>query len=549
MGSNPNGHGQEAADKKGPAVLKIDIGRNLLDQANFHQKNGEYIEAQKLYSEILSVNPCDTEALLGVGIVAIKLNSFDLALSFFSKVISIDRQHEEAFFHRGKAHFSSKNFELAIEDFTSTLKTNPTNIGALNSRGIAYNQLSNFNASLRDFKRAIQISSPNADLFYNRGLAYWNLKNYPAAINDYTHAIELRPNYYQAFNNRGSAHRELADFEKALEDFKTSTTIKSDFADGYWNQSLIHLIKGEYEKAWPLYEFRWQSKHFPSEKRDFNVPLWLGDQSIEGKTILIHSEQGLGDTIQFCRYIKLFHQKKCKVLLEVEEPLIHLMESLQPRKNIFLKGSSLPKFDFHCPMMSLPLAFKTNINSVPFPSAYLTAFKNRVEWWKTYLGVSKKPRVGLSWRGNPKHPNDKKRSIALRDIIEELDPKFEWLSLQYDITDEEFDLITVSKKICHFGKLIGDFAETAAFCKNLDVIICVDTSIAHLSGSIGSKTYLLLAQVADSRWHVSGDSTPWYDNFTILRRDCSTDYRDLLCQAQNLICSEQKFKALDRELL
>ena len=211
---------------------------------------------------------------------------------------------------------------------------------------------------MRDFNKAIQICSSNADLFYNRGLAHWNLEKYEAAINDYTHAIELRPDYYQAFNNRGSAYRELADFKKALEDFKTSTTLKSDFADGYWNQSLIHLMKEEYEKAWPLYEYRWQSKNFPSEKRNFEEPLWLGAQSIEGKTILIHSEQGFGDTIQFCRYIKLLQNKKSNILMEVERPLINLMSSLLPRENIFQKGNTLPKFDFHCPLISSLLCLK-----------------------------------------------------------------------------------------------------------------------------------------------------------------------------------------------
>ena len=234
--------------------------------------------------------------------------------------------------------------------------------------------------------------------------------------------------------------------------------------------------------------------------------------------------------------------------MEVEKPLTNLMECLLPKKNIFIKGSALPKFDFHCPMMSLPLAFSNKIKCIPYSTPYFTASKNRVMWWKTYLGASEKPRVGLAWRGNQNHPNDERRSIALRDIIEKLDPRFDWLSLQYDVTDEEIDLITAHKKIRHYGKLIGDFAETAAFCKNLDAIICVDTSIAHLAGSIGANTYLLLARVADSRWQASGDTSPWYDNLTILRRDCQKDYMDLICNAQDLIANGQKLRTRDIEI-
>ena len=509
-------------------MLKIDIGRNLLDQANFHRINGEYLEAQKLYSEILSANPCDTEALLGVGIVAQKLNSFDLSLSFFSKVISIDRRHEEAFFQRGKTHFSAKNFELAIADFSSTLRINPTNIDVLNSRGIAYSQLSDFNSSLQDFNKAIQICSSEPDLFYNRGLAHWNLKKYEAAIHDYTYAIELRPDYYQAFNNRGSAYRELADFEKALEDFKTSTKLKNDFAEGYWNQSLIHLMKEEYEKAWPLYEYRWQSKNFPSEKRNFEKPLWLGEQSIEGKTILVHSEQGFGDTIQFCRYIELLQNKKCRILMEVEKPLINLIRGLLPQENVFEKNTSLPSFDFHCPLMSLPLAFGTNFNTIPNVIPYLRPEKHSYLEWQKFLGPKERPRIGIVWKGNPKHFNDDNRSIPIEILITSLFEGFEWFSLQYDITDHEKSIIKSTNKITHFGAAIGDFAKTLALCECLDAVVCVDTAIAHLAGAIGKEVHLLLPYIADSRWHRDTNKTPWYPATRIHRQDQTRDWSIVL---------------------
>jgi tetratricopeptide (TPR) repeat protein len=520
--------------------LEYQTGSILLEHARVHRKNGEYTKANKIYSEILSANPCDTGALLGVGSIAQKLKSADLAVTFFSKVIEIDKNCDEAFFKRGQVHFVSNNFDLAIADFTSALQINPSNLKALNSRGIVNTHASHFSHALEDFGEAIQICSSNADLFYNRGLVHWNQKNYLAAISDYTCAIELRPEYYQAFNNRGSAYRELANFEMALKDFETSTNLKSDFADGYWNQSLIHLMLGEYEKAWPLYEYRWLSKYFPSEKRHFSVPLWIGNQSIEGKTILIHSEQGLGDTIHFCRYIKLLQKKKCKILMEVEKPLINLMKCLLPPENIFQKGGVLPKFDFHCPLISLPIVFNTSVTSVPFPKSYLTANNRRVAWWKTHLGNTEKPRVGLCWRGNPSHPNDSRRSTSLRDIIGTLKSDFEWVSLQYAIDDEEEKLLKNNKRVRHFGQLIGDFAETAAFCKNLDAVICVDTSIAHLAGSIGLDTYLLLARVADSRWHADGNNTPWYNNVTILRRDSDKNYPELLSQAQKQIWKKTK---------
>lgn len=518
--------------------MKYQTESILFEHARVHLKNGDYTKANKIYSEILSANPCDTGALLGVGAIAQKLGSVDLAVTFFSKVIEIDKNCEEAFFKRGQVHFVSSNFDLAIADFTSTLQINPSNLKALNSRGIANSHASHFSHALKDFGKAIQICSSNADLFYNRGLVHWNQRNYAAAISDYTCAIELRPKYHQAFNNRGSAYRELADFEMALTDFETSTNLKSDFADGYWNQSLIHMMNGKYEKAWPLYEYRWQSKHFPSEKRNFSEPLWLGKQSIEGKTILIHSEQGLGDTIQFCRYIKMLHQKKCKILMEVEKPLINLMKCLLPQENIFQKGSALPEFDSHCPLMSLPLAFNTSFETIPFSSAYLHPDPTRVAWWQKNLKSREKLKLGLAWRGNPNHPKNTQRSACLHDLIDELRDDFEWFSLQIETTQEENQLISKCQNFHHFGKKIGDFAETAAFCCSLDAIISVDTSIAHLAGALGLPTYLLLSGVPDSRWQIMGERTPWYDTMKLFRLTRNQKFSELLKKIQ-IECANQ----------
>ena len=508
--------------------MKPNIWRALNEKAKDHLKNSEYAEANRIYSEILAVKPLDIEALFGVGTITQKLKKNDLALSFFSQVIEINNNHEKSFLQRGKIHFLNKNFEDAISDFSSALRINPKNIEAMNSRGITYSQLSNFDPALQDFTGAIQICSSNADLFYNRGLAYWNLGKYTAAICDYTHAIELRPNYYQAFNNRGSAYRELADFEKALEDFKTSTKLKSDFAEGYWNQSLIHLMKEEYGKAWPLYEYRWQSKNFPSEKRDFEEPLWLGEQSIEGKTILVHSEQGFGDTIQFSRYIKLLQNRKCEILMEVEKPLMNLIRGLLPQENIFEKNTPLPSFDFHCPLMSLPLAFGTNLNTIPNAIPYLRPEKHSYLEWQQFLGPKERPRIGIVWKGNPKHVNDDKRSIPIEILITSLCEEFEWFSLQYDITHHEKGIIKSTNKITHFGAAIGDFAKTSAFCECLDAVVCVDTAIAHLAGAIGKEVHLLLPYIADSRWHRDTHKTPWYPTTRIHRQDQTRDWNIVL---------------------
>ena len=287
------------------------------------------------------------------------------------------------------------------------------------------------------------------------------------------------------------AFRELRRFDEAIADFGSSIALKPDFADGYWNKALTHLMVGDYEIGWQLYEHRWDSTNFPSKKRDLGKPLWLGAQSLNGKTILLHSEQGLGDSLQFCRYIKNFEGLPCRVMLEIEKPLMSIMQSLLPAAQIFEKDSDLPAFDFHCPLMSLPLAFNTTLETVPFPSSYLVVNQDRMRWWQEYLGETKKSRIGLIWKGNPDHPKDHERSIKLASIVNDLTPEFEWYSLQLQISDEEKFLIDQSTHLTHIGPLIGDFAETAALCAVLDAVVCVDTSIAHLCGAIGQNVYLL----------------------------------------------------------
>lgn len=392
---------------------------------------------------------------------------------------------------------------------------------------------SDFFAAIKYFTKAIEKNSKSADAHYNRALAYQKLENYDAAIADYTKAVMIAPEHFQAFNNRGLAFREQKKFKNAIDDFGKSTSVNPSFAEGYWNKALTHLMIEDYEMAWPLYEHRWATSNFTSEKRCFTEPLWLGKNSLFGKTILLHSEQGLGDTIQFCRYVRKFDDLCCTVYLEVEKPLVRLMETLLPKSQIFEKGSELPIFHYHCPLMSLPLAFQTKSDNIPCQIPYLRGSSNRAQWWQKQLGPKIMPRVGIAWQGNPSHSKNHKRSMPLPDIINDLSPNFDWYSLQIQVSDEDKNIIKNSGKITHFGEKIGDFAETAALCSVLDAVICVDTSIAHLSGAIGRPVYLLLAYVADARWHDLRSDSPWYTSLCIHRQEKDKQWQKPLLSAQN----------------
>ena len=501
---------------------------DLLSRAYDLHKRGHYAEAQSAYKQILITNPSDVDELFGVGLLALTLKQNDKAFAIFSKTVDLYGNHCHAFFQRGRIQNQNKDYEKAISDFDAAIAIKPDFFEAISNRGIAYTKLSKLEAALSDFNTAIKIRPGSADAYYNRALAFKNLEQHDLAIADYTQAILKNPTHFQAFNNRGLAYRESSLFDKAIADFRTCVELKTDFADGYFNKALTHLMTGDFTNAWQLYEYRWASSNFTSKKRNFKKPLWLGDQPLNGKTILLYTEQGLGASLQLCRYIKQFKYKNCTVLLEDEKPLIKIMTTILPATQIFDKESELPAFDFHCPLMSLPLAFKTTIDNVPESGGYLSVDRRQTEKWRKFRQPSEKLHIGLAWRGNPSHSKNASRSAELNELINELSSEFEWYSLQIDATETEKNLIDERKNFHHFGADIGDFAKTGALCKVLDAIICVDTSIAHLAGALGLRTYLMLSKVPDARWLYKGQWTVWYDSLNLYRLTTGQSYSDLI---------------------
>ena len=472
----------------------------------------------KLYSKTLKLDKCNVEALNFFGNLAFKQKKYQVSVEFFTRSINSNPNCKAPYQGRANAFQAINKFENAISDLSQAIKIDPKNSLLYQKRALIFCRTLEFSKAIVDFSSSIELLPKAPDAYYNRAVAYRKLGDLEAALSDFSEAISINPQHYQAFNNRGMIYRELRQFHKAIQDFGSSITIDPKFFDGHWNKALTHLMIEDYENAWPLYEYRWDSSNFTSHNRNFEQPLWLGKTSLSGKKILLHSEQGLGDSIQFSRYVSKFKNLNCTVLLEVEKPLMRIMETLLPKKQIFEKNSTLPEFDYHCPLMSLPLAFKTTKNNIPRSIPYLSADTSQIKWWKNYLNPTKKPRIGFIWRGNPAHKNDQNRSIELSTIINALSRDFEWYSLQIDVSNEDKKIICKTPHLTHLGETVGDFAKTAALCENLDAIISVDTSIAHLAAAIGRPVHLLLAYNADSRWHIDRTDTLWYPTMVLHRQ-------------------------------
>jgi tetratricopeptide (TPR) repeat protein len=511
----------------------------LLSSAHEHHIVGQWQEAISLYKDVLDKDPTQIEAIFALAEIAQKLGQTSTALDLFSEVIKLNPKHSKAYTHRGQLLRISGRPSDAIADFAVAVDLDGQSADVFNSRGIAFAQLEKFECAIDNFSIAINRKRDFADAFYNRALAHRKVGNYDHSISDYSSTIKLKPNHFQAYNNRGFVYRELGRLDDAIVDFKKSSEINPKFHDGFWNASLSLLALGDYENGWNLYEYRWSSASFSSPRRNFSAPLWLGKESLSGKTILLHSEQGFGDSLQFCRYVPLVKEFGCKIILEIETPLMGLMRSISNGIQIVEKDTALPYFDYHCPLMSLPLAFATEIETIPkSDAAYLWVDQNRVKWWKAKLGTKKRPRVGLAWRGNPAHSNDQNRSIPLCNILGELSPDLDWFCLQKDLSSDEERLIKTSTKITHFSDIFTDFADIGALSASLDAILCVDTSIAHLGGALGIPVHVLLPYISDFRWQNEGTSTRWYHSLKLYRQGPDRIWNEPLKNAQAAITED-----------
>ena len=497
--------------------------------------DGRYDEFKEILTKLLKQNSSDYIAFHMLGLLAKKNKQYDLAISFFTRAIEANGTYVASYIERGNIQRQLAKFSSSISDFSTAIKIQPSSFEALNNRGIALCKTGNWDQAIQDFNKAINIKPDCSQAYFNRALAQKLVGNKNAALDDYTRSVELDNKNYRSYNNRALLHRDLKNFKKALDDFDKCMSIKPNFYEALWNKSLTLLLIGEYDLGWELYESRWSTSKFKSKIRDFSSPLWLGKNCLRNKTILIHSEQGLGDSLQFCRYINLFKHLNCTVFLEIEKPLMSIMRGLMPRENIFEKGTQLPKFDYHCPMMSLPLAFKTAGMVYTETGPYLCADASAVSHWSNVLRHNHKPCVGISWRGNPDHVKNSMRSIELRELIPLLSPRLDWVSLEINPTNEEADLMQKCGYIINFGSDIGDFSSTAALCQNLHAVVSVDTSIAHLAGSIGSLVHLVLPFTPDFRWQHSGASTHWYPNMKLYRQNEDCNWGPIIRDVNNAL--------------
>jgi hypothetical protein len=292
---------------------------------------------------------------------------------------------------------------------------------------------------------------------------------------------------------------------------------------------MTRLTLGDFDGGWKEYEWRWKTGALAAQRRQFKAPLWLGDAPVSGKTILLHAEQGFGDTIQFIRYAPLLASRGAKVVCEVQPELLSLLSRFDGI-DVIAKGEPLPPFDLHCPLLSLPFAFGTKLETIPASIPYLAPSAERLAHWRDRLPRGG-PRAGFVWSGSSSHKNDSNRSIPLARLAALFaDPSLACFSLQCELRDADNEALRGLPNLVQLGGGLRDFADTAAVISLLDVVISVDTSVAHLAGALGKPVVILLPYAADFRWMRGCDETPWYPTAKLFRQPAFGDWDSVIAR-------------------
>lgn len=511
-----------AARPKSPEVL--------LNYATVLNALGRDDEALAALDQVLSIKRRSVEAHNNRGALLEKMGRDVEALEAIDRVLEIKPSHADGLYNRGSVLRKLGRHAEALKSFDRLLTIKPDYFKAHNNRGIALDALGRLEDALASYDRALALAPDFAEALNNRGNILQKLGRHADAVTSYDRAIAAKPDFPEVLNNRGRSLAFLGCHQEALASTSRAVALKPSYIDAQWNEGLLLLRLGQFTHGWKQYEWRFQRGEGLKKLRTFPRPKWLGESPVAGKTILIHHEQGLGDTIQFARYVTLLAEQGARVIFEVQPPLKSLLAQLaRPNIQVIGRGDAIPDFDMYCPLMSLPLAFRTELDAIPPATPYLTVAADRIAQWNDRLPKRKALRVGLVWSGNAVHGDDHNRSVALSRVAPLFDlPNIQFISLQKELREADAQLLAADGRIVDLGRDFGDFQDTAAAVAAVDLVISVDTSVAHLAGALGKPVWVLLPFCPDWRWLLDRDDSPWYPTARLFRQPGIGDWESVM---------------------
>ncbi len=504
----------------------------LQRQAVISFQQGDLARAEKLCAGILEYRPEDFEALHLLGILNFQQQRMVEALRLLTAALLVNAGSPEAMSNLGLALHATGRYDEAISHFRHALQLAPDHPEILYNLANAKLELGQAADALTNYDAALAAAPGHVGAQVNRGNALLRLNDPVRAIASYDAALASMPSHPQILTNRGHALRRLDRPAEALADFTAAMTSAPEFAEARFEAAMTYLTLGDFDAGWNEYEWRWKTGAFARQRRSLPAPLWLGNEPVAGKTILLHAEQGFGDTIQFIRYAPLLAGRGATVICEVQPELRPLLSGIAGAA-IIAAGEPLPAFDLHCPLLSLPLACRTQLATIPADVPYLAAPAERLAYWRERLPPDG-PRVGFVWSGSPSHKNDANRSIPLTRLASLFDnPPVRCFSLQTELRGADREVLRGLPNLVHLGDELRDFGDTAAATALLDVVVTVDTAVAHLAGALGKPTVILLPYAADFRWLRDRSDTPWYPTANLIRQPAFGDWDSVVARLRN----------------
>jgi tetratricopeptide (TPR) repeat protein len=515
------------------------------DYAEGHSNRGVVLHALRRYEEALSsydralaLRPDYADALCSRAATLHELGRYEEAVSSCDLALALQANAAEAHSNRANSLHALGRYEEALASGDRALALRPDYAEAHSNRGNALHELHRSEESLEAYERAIALQPQFAEAWSNRGNALQELRRHDEALASYDQSLALRPGYAETHSNRGNALKELCRFDEALASFDRAVTLRPDLADGHFNAAICRLMLGDFEHGWQQHEWRWDTAQLRAVKRKFPQPQWRGSDDLTGKTILLHAEQGFGDTLQFCRYVPKVVERAGSVVLEVPKALQTLMQSLPGPTQVIARGDPLPDFDVHSPLLSLPLAFATRLETIPSQTPYLSAPANKINAWRERLGAHHSLRVGLVWAGDPRkqtpgaHRIDRQRSLTfdqLAPIFAVRDCAFYSLQKGGDAVAQLHDS-PLRDRVTDWSDEFHDFSDTAALIDNLDLVIAVDTSVLHVAGALGKPLWLINRYNTCWRWLLDRDDSPWYPSLRQFRQDSTRQWDPVIAR-------------------
>ncbi|HGO6122569.1 TPA: tetratricopeptide repeat protein [Burkholderia cepacia] len=508
------------AIRPGIVAIMAERGRTLaeLDRLN---------EALAAFNDALAADPARLDALCDSAAVLERLGRADEALARCERVLALDPDHARALASRGNALLQLGRHDDALDSHDRSLVIDPRSPDTLCNRGTVLRDLQRFDAALASYDAALALDERFAEAWANRGTVLRDLRRYEEAIASLDRALELRPDLATNWLARGNVLGETGKVEEAFTAYDRALALQPDFAAAHCARAAMHLAEGDFTRGWRGYEWRLRDPRLARHARPFTQPVWRGDEPLDGKTILIHAEPGIDDTLQFCRYVPLVAARGAQVVLEVQPSLRVLMASLTGAARVIARGEPLPAFDCHVPLPSLPHVFRTEADTIPNTAAYLHADPQRTRQWDTLLGERRRLRVGLAWASESTRPDDAGRSIDFAQLAPLFDLNVDWISLQQPLHERDAAWLA-DAPVSRVDDELGDFADRAALIGALDLVIAADSAVVHLAGALGARVWVLLPDPPAWCWMRRRDDSPWYPSARLFRQPAPGNWADAI---------------------